>query len=89
MARPARTDPRHTSPATGRMPSWAEPQLATLTREQFSDPAWIFERKLDGECCLAFARFSGTRLVSRSQRGITGTFPEIPRALAATRHGRV
>lgn len=85
MARPARTDSRHT--AAGRMPSWAEPQLATLTRERFSDPAWIFERKLDGERCLAFATSSGTRLVSRGQRDITGTFPEIAWVLAAARRG--
>ncbi|MGH2572222.1 MAG: hypothetical protein ACRDGU_01830 [Actinomycetota bacterium] len=28
--------------------------LATLTDRHFSDPGWIFERKLDGERCLAF-----------------------------------
>ena len=37
------------------LPGWLEPELATLTRDRFSDPAWIFERKLDGERCLAFA----------------------------------
>jgi bifunctional non-homologous end joining protein LigD len=35
-------------------PDWVDPQLATLTKDRFSDPAWIFERKLDGERCLAF-----------------------------------
>ncbi len=30
--------------------------LATLTDRRFSDPGWIFERKLDGERCLVFAR---------------------------------
>jgi bifunctional non-homologous end joining protein LigD len=35
-------------------PGWLDPELATLTRDRFSDPAWIFERKLDGERCLAF-----------------------------------
>ena len=24
------------------------PMLATLTQDRFTDPAWIFERKLDG-----------------------------------------
>jgi bifunctional non-homologous end joining protein LigD len=67
------------------MPSWMEPQLATLTRARFSDPAWIFERKLDGERCLAFADSGGVRLMSRSQREITSTFPEIARELAEQR----
>jgi len=71
----------------GTVPSWIDPQLATLTRERFSDPAWIFERKLDGERCLAFADSAGVRLMSRSDREITSTFPEIAEALAAQRHG--
>jgi bifunctional non-homologous end joining protein LigD len=69
------------------MPSWVEPQLATLTHERFSDPGWIFERKLDGERCLAFGDRAGVRLMSRSQREITSTFPEIAEALAAQRGG--
>jgi len=69
------------------MPSWVEPQLATLTRERFSSPDWIFERKLDGERCLAFAGPDGVRLMSRSQHDITRTFPEIAAALTAQRRG--
>ena len=68
-------------------PSWVEPQLATLTRERFSDPAWIFERKLDGERCLAFCGPDGVSLKSRSQHEISSRFPEIAGALAAQRHG--
>jgi bifunctional non-homologous end joining protein LigD len=71
------------------MPSWVEPQLATLTHERFSDPEWIFERKLDGERCLAFCGPDGVILKSRSQHEITTTFPEIARALAAQRHGNL
>jgi bifunctional non-homologous end joining protein LigD len=69
------------------MPSWVEPQLATLTRERFSSPEWLFERKLDGERCLAFAGPGGVRLMSRSQHDVTSTFPEIAAALEAQRHG--
>src|SRR5262245_40714109 len=69
-----------------RMPSWAEPQLATLTRERFSDPDWIFERKLDGERCLVFAGPDGVRLMTRNQKDITSTFPEITEALEDQRH---
>ena len=65
-------------------PAWLEPELATLTRDRFSDPAWIFERKLDGERCLAYVGGGGdVRLMSRSQHQITSTFPEIAEALAA------
>jgi len=73
--------------AAGGLPSWVEPELATLTRERFSDPAWVFERKLDGERCLGFADSSGARLMSRSEHEISTTFPEIARALAAQHHG--
>ena len=36
------------------LPEWLAPMLATLTDERFSDPGWIFERKLDGERVLAW-----------------------------------
>jgi bifunctional non-homologous end joining protein LigD len=68
--------------ATG-PPAWVEPQLATLTRERFSDPDWVFERKLDGERCIAFADDDSVRLMSRNQRDISSTFPEIAAALTA------
>ncbi|HEY1698815.1 MAG TPA: non-homologous end-joining DNA ligase [Trebonia sp.] len=70
----------------GGIPSWADPQLATLTHERFSDPDWVYERKLDGERCLAFAGPDGVRLMTRNQRDITSTFPEIADALAERRH---
>lgn len=69
------------------MPSWVDPQLATLTHDRFSDPDWIYERKLDGERCLAFADATGVRLMSRNKHEITATFPEIAGALAAQRRG--
>ncbi|HEY8923402.1 MAG TPA: ATP-dependent DNA ligase, partial [Polyangia bacterium] len=30
------------------VPEWIEPMAATLTRERFAGPEWVFERKLDG-----------------------------------------
>ena len=65
------------------LPAWIEPQLATLTKDRFSDPAWIFERKLDGERCIAFADPAKVRLMSRNQRDISRTFPEVGNALEA------
>ena len=64
------------------LPEWVEPELATLTHDRFSDPDWIFERKLDGERCLAFAGADGVRLLTRNRKDVTTTFPEVAAALA-------
>ena len=66
-------------------PSWLDPELATLTQERFSDPGWIFERKLDGERCLAFRSGSQVRLMTRNHKEDTSTYPEVTEALAAQR----
>jgi bifunctional non-homologous end joining protein LigD len=62
---------------------WRPPMLAVLTDDRFSDPAWIFERKLDGERCLAFRRGAELRLLSRTQKQLNGTYPELAEALLA------
>ena len=54
MADDQATGPRGAA-GSGGIPSWAQPQLATLTKDRFSDPQWLFERKLDGERLLAFS----------------------------------
>jgi DNA ligase D-like protein (predicted ligase) len=76
----------HTKGEAG-LPGWLEPELATLTRDRFSDPAWIFERKLDGERCLAFVGGGDVRLMTRNEHDISSTFPEIAGALAAQHLG--
>jgi bifunctional non-homologous end joining protein LigD len=63
------------------LPDWVAPMLATLTDRYFSDPDWIFERKLDGERCLAYRRDGEVRLLSRSQQHLERTYPEIADAL--------
>ncbi len=70
-------------PGRDPMPAWVDPELATLTRDRFSDPAWIYERKLDGERCLAFRDGSGLRLMTRNQKPVSTTYPEVAGALAA------
>ena len=70
-------------PAKPDQPGWLDPELATLTQDRFSDPGWIFERKLDGERCLAFRSGSQVRLMTRNQKEDTSTYPEITEALAA------
>jgi bifunctional non-homologous end joining protein LigD len=73
------------SPAKPDEPAWLDPELATLTQDRFSDPGWIFERKLDGERCLAFKSGSGVRLMTRNQKEDTSSYPEITQALEAQR----
>jgi len=72
---------------SGRLPDWAEPQLATLTEDRFSDPGWIYERKLDGERCLAFADGSGVRLMTRNKKLANASYPELAEALAGQAAG--
>jgi DNA ligase D-like protein (predicted ligase) len=58
-----------------------EPMKAVLTDLRFSDPDWIFERKLDGIRCLAFKAEERVRLRSRNDLSLNGRFPEIVAAL--------
>jgi len=62
-------------------PDWLGPELATLTADRFSDPAWFYERKFDGERCLAFRDGDQLRLMTRNQQQVTATYPEIAGAL--------
>ena len=58
-------------------PDWVEPMLARLTHDHFSDDKWIYERKLDGERCLAFIRNGDVKLQSRRQQHLNHVYPEI------------
>ena len=63
------------------MPSFIQPMLATLTDKRFSDPDWIFERKLDGERCLLFKKGKTITLKSRNDKILNHSYPEIIAAL--------
>jgi len=63
-------------------PAWTKPMLATLTDEPFSDPDWIYERKLDGVRCLVFRKGAKLRILSRNRRNMNATWPELVEALA-------
>jgi bifunctional non-homologous end joining protein LigD len=63
-------------------PRRLEPMKARLTDERFSDPAWIFERKLDGVRCLAFRDSAGVHLRSRTDHLLDPSYPELVDALA-------
>src|SRR4051812_21245097 len=54
---------------------------AVLTDERFSDPGWIFERKLDGVRCVATKQDGRVRLRSRNDLDLAGRFPEIAAGL--------
>jgi bifunctional non-homologous end joining protein LigD len=65
-----------------KVPDWTPPALATLTDERFSDPDWIFERKLDGVRGFAFRDGDRVRLLSRNRLLLNNTYPEIAQAVA-------
>lgn len=58
-------------------PDWVNPMLATLTHDPFSDPQWIYERKLDGERCLIFGCNGTIHLLSRNRKKLNQTYPEL------------
>ena len=60
---------------------------AVLWDDAFSDPGWIYERKLDGVRCLAHRDKRGVRLVSRTDRSMNGDYPELVAALEAEPRG--
>ena len=71
------------------LPENVEPMKAVLTDERFSDPAWIYERKLDGIRCIAIKDDRRVRLLSRNDLSLNSRFPEIAAALTADPATRV
>jgi bifunctional non-homologous end joining protein LigD len=55
---------------------------ATLTRERFTGPEWVFERKLDGIRLLAFKHGSEVRLLSRNRLPQNDSYPSFAQAIA-------
>ncbi|HEX2294142.1 MAG TPA: non-homologous end-joining DNA ligase [Actinomycetota bacterium] len=66
-----------------RQPTWVDPMLATLTKDYFSDPAWVFEPKLDGIRCIAYKRGDAVKLLSRNRLDLTPTYSAVAAALAS------
>ncbi|MDX6641087.1 MAG: bifunctional non-ous end joining protein LigD, partial [Solirubrobacteraceae bacterium] len=62
-------------------PRRAAAMKAVLSKKRFSDPKWIFERKLDGIRCIAIRDAGGVRLLSRNDLAMNGRYPEIAAAL--------
>jgi DNA ligase D-like protein (predicted ligase) len=55
---------------------------AKLSERRFSDPGWVFERKLDGVRAIVVKRGGEVRLISRSGLPLR-SYPELEEALAA------
>jgi ATP-dependent DNA ligase len=64
------------------LPQWIEPMAATLTDKRFADPAWTFERKLDGIRVLAYKNGKDVELWSRNRLRLTDNYPAVVAALA-------
>lgn len=69
-------------------PTRSEAMKAVLTEERFSDPEWLYERKLDGIRCLAVRDGEGVRLRSRNDLSLDDRYPELVEALARDRTSR-
>jgi bifunctional non-homologous end joining protein LigD len=65
----------------------AEPMKAKLSDRPFSDPAWVFERKLDGIRVAVRCEGGEVTLTSRTGRGMNSTYPELVEALQAEAAG--
>jgi bifunctional non-homologous end joining protein LigD len=66
-------------------PRTAGAMKAVLTDERFSDPNWVFERKLDGIRCIAIRDGDKLQLLSRNDLSQNQRYPELVEALAAER----
>jgi bifunctional non-homologous end joining protein LigD len=53
------------------------PMLAQGGYDAFDDPGWVFEPKLDGIRTLVYTTMDSTKLISRTGRDQTATYPEL------------
>src|SRR3954463_815363 len=74
-------NPARASMSEPPFPTWLEPMAATLTRERFAGPEWVFERKLDGIRLLAFKHDGEVRRLSRNQLSQNAPYPSFVRAI--------
>ncbi len=65
-----------------RIPFRVHPMLATLVREPFDRPGWVYEEKYDGYRILAYKEGAHVTLFSRNDKDRTATFASIAEAVA-------
>lgn len=59
------------------IPGFEKPMLATLTKDYFDDPDWIYERKLDGERVMVYKDGKKIDIMTRNEKRINFRYPEI------------
>ena len=64
-----------------RIPFRVRPMLATLVREPFDRPGWVFEEKYDGYRILAYKEAARVTLLSRNGKDRTQTFAAVAQAV--------
>jgi DNA ligase D-like protein (predicted ligase) len=69
-------------------PTTASAMKAVLTQERFSDPKWIYERKLDGIRCIAIRDGARVKLLSRNDLALDARYPHVVKDLEAERCSR-
>jgi DNA ligase D-like protein (predicted ligase) len=67
------------------LPAFTQPMLATLTKQVFSDAAWVYEPKLDGQRSLLWRKGTTVRLLTRNEKDRTAHYPDLTRAILADR----
>jgi bifunctional non-homologous end joining protein LigD len=65
-----------------RIPFRVKPMLATLVKEAFDKPGWVYEEKYDGYRILAYKEGGSVKLFSRNGHDRTGTFSGVASAVA-------
>jgi bifunctional non-homologous end joining protein LigD len=68
---------------TDRIPFRVHPMLATLVKDPFDRPGWVYEEKYDGDRMLAYKQGNAVRLLSRNAKDRTAMFPKIAAAIEA------
>lgn len=64
-----------------KQPKWTAPMLATLSKNPFFEPGWIYERKLDGMRCLLHKDGDQIKIWSRNKISQNSVYPELVAAL--------
>jgi bifunctional non-homologous end joining protein LigD len=65
-----------------KIPFRVSPMLATLVKQPFDRPAWIYEEKYDGVRMLAYKEGAKVSLISRNAIDRTDRYPEIAKEIA-------
>jgi DNA ligase D-like protein (predicted ligase) len=62
-------------------PMWVMPMLAYLEHNRFYNKHWYYERKFDGERCLACINNKNVELRSRNNKSLNAFYPDVVQAL--------